>query len=70
MARYRTCDKRERPNTPLTLRLDYDKADIIAELSEQTGKPMAAVLETMVLYALQHVRVADVVTKALVFTED
>lgn len=68
--RIRTCAKRERPNVPITLRLDLNNADIVSRMAEETGKPVSVVLEKLVLYALTRVQVKTVERKELCFPED
>lgn len=68
--RKRTCAKRDRPNVPMTLRLAFDDADTVADISQETGLPVSVVLEKLVLYALPRVRLAEVTRKEMQFPED
>lgn len=68
--RKRTCAKRERPNVPVTCRLDFDAADRVGRISEETGLPLSVVLEKLVLYALPRVVLAEVKRKEITFPEN
>lgn len=65
----RTCARRDRPNVPVTTRLDFDKAEMIATLVEETGLPTSVVVEKLVLYALERVQLAEVTRKEMRFVE-
>lgn len=67
--RKRTCARRSRPNVPLTMRLSLADADTVAHIAEETGQPVSVVLESLVLYALPRVRLAEVTRKEMRFSE-
>lgn len=68
--RKRTCAKRERPNVPVTCRLNFEDAEAVARIGEETGLPLSVVLEKLILYALPRVRLAPVTRMEIVFPEE
>ena len=62
--------KRERPSVPLTTRLDIPVAERLAQISEETGQALSIVMEKLLLYALDHLTLADVTRKEMRFDEE
>lgn len=62
--------KRERPSVPLTTRIDIPVADRLAKISEETGQALSIVMEKLLLYALDHMTVKEVMRKDMVFDEE
>ena len=62
--------KRERPSVPLTTRIDIPVADQLAKISEETGTALSIVIERLLLYALDHMTVKEVLRKDMVFDEE
>ena len=62
--------KRERPSVPLTTRIDIPVADRLAKISEETGTALSIVIERLLLYALDHMTVKEVLRKDMVFDEE
>jgi len=62
--------KRERPSVPLTTRIDIPVADRLAKISEETGTALSIVIERLLLYALDHMTVKEVLKKDMVFDEE
>lgn len=62
--------KRERPSVPLTTRIDIPVADRLAKISEETGQALSIVMEKLLLYALDHMTVKEVLRKDMVFDEE
>lgn len=61
--------KRERPSVTLTTRIDIPVADQINAICEETGQALSIVMEKLLLYALDHVRLVKVVRKDMQFDE-
>ena len=59
--------KRDRPSVPLTTRIDIPTADRLAKISEETGTALSIVIERLLLYALDHMTVKEVMKKEMVF---
>ena len=62
--------KRDRPSVPLTTRIDIPVADRLAKISEETGTALSIVMERLLLYALDHMTVKEVMKKEMVFDEE
>ena len=62
--------KRDRPSVPLTTRIDIPVADRLAKISEETGTALSIVIERLLLYALDHMTVKEVLKKDMVFDEE
>lgn len=62
--------KRDRPSVPLTTRIDIPVADRLAKISEETGTALSIVIERLLLYALDHMTVKEVLRKDMVFDEE
>lgn len=62
--------KRERPSVPLTTRLDIPVAERLTQISEETGQALSIVMEKLLLYALDHLTLADVTRKEMRFDEE
>ena len=63
----KTKQKRERPSVPMTTRIDIPVAERLAKISEETGTAMSIVMERLLLYALDHMTVKEVMKKEMVF---
>ena len=66
----KTKQKRDRPSVPLTTRIDIPVADRLARISEETGTALSIVIERLLLYALDHMTVKEVLRKDMVFDEE
>lgn len=65
----KTKQKRERPSVPLTTRIDIPVAERLAKISEETGQALSIVMEKLLLYALDHVKLAEVTRKEMQFDD-
>ena len=63
----KTRQKRDRPSVPVTTRIDIPTVDRINEICEETGQALSVVMEKLLLYALDHVQLAEVTKKEMIF---
>lgn len=66
----KTRQKRDRPSLPVTTRIDVPTLNRINELCEETGQALSIVVEKLLLYALDHVQLAEVTRKEMKFDEE
>ena len=65
----KTRQKRDRPSLPVTTRIDVPTLDRINEICEETGQALSIVMEKLLLYALDHVQLAEVTRKEMKFDD-
>ena len=65
----KTRQKRERPSVPLTTRIDIPVAQRLEAISQETGLAMSILIEKMLLFSLDHMRLVEVTRKDIVFGE-
>ena len=65
----KTRQKRERPSLPVTTRVDVPTLNRINDICTETGLALSLVMEKLLLYALDHVQLEEVIRKEMRFKD-
>ena len=66
----KTRQRRDRPSVPLTTRIDIPTAERLESICTETGTALSILMEKMLLYALDHMKLVEVTRKEIAFKDD